>query len=62
VSDEAAMLNFSSLPHNAPMVFAILITFAVFFLIARLVKARQSVALAFAFTPMLLFWTLASIA
>ena len=51
------MLDFSSLPQNAPMVFAILIAFAVFFLIARLVKARQPVALAFAFTPMLLFWT-----
>lgn len=51
------MLNFSSLPQNAPMVFAILLSFAVFFLIARLVRARQPVALAFAFTPMLLFWT-----
>ena len=52
------MLDFSSLPQNAPMVFAILITFTVFFLIARLVRARQPVALAFAFTPMLLFWTI----
>lgn len=51
------MLDFSSLPQNAPMVFAILIAFAAFFLIARLVRARQPVALAFAFTPMLLFWT-----
>jgi hypothetical protein len=52
------MLDFSSLPQNAPMVFAILIAFTVFFLIARVVHARQPVALAFAFTPMLLFWTL----
>lgn len=51
------MLDFSSLPQNAPMVFAILITVTVFFLIARVVRARQSVALAFALTPMLLFWT-----
>ena len=52
------MLDFSSLPQNAPMVFAILITVTVFFLIARLVQARQPVALAFALTPMLLFWTI----
>ncbi len=52
------MLNFASLPQNAPMVFAILITFTVFFLIARIAKARQTVAFAFAFTPMLLFWAL----
>jgi hypothetical protein len=52
------MLDFSSLPQNAPIVFAILITFAVFFLIARIVRARQPVALAFAFTPMLLFWAI----
>jgi hypothetical protein len=51
------MLDFSSLPQNAPMVFAILISFAAFFLIARVASARQPVALAFAFTPMLLFWT-----
>lgn len=50
------MLDFSSLPQNAPVVFAILITFTVFFLIARLVRARQTVAFAFGFTPMLLFW------
>ena len=30
----------------------------VFFLIARIVRARQPIALAFAFTPMLLYWTL----
>ena len=51
------MLDFSSLPQNAPMVFAILITVTVFFLIARVVSARQPVALAFALTPMLLYWT-----
>jgi hypothetical protein len=54
---EPAMLDFSSLPQNAPMVFAILITVTVFFLIARIVSARQPVALAFALTPMLLYWT-----
>jgi hypothetical protein len=46
------------LPQNAPVVFAILIIFTVFFLIARLVRARQAVAFAFGFTPMLLFWAL----
>lgn len=54
------MLNFSSLTQNAPMIFAILITFTVFFLIARIVRARQPVALAFAFTPMLLYWTISA--
>jgi hypothetical protein len=51
------MLDFSSLPQNAPIVFAILLTFTAFFLIARVANARQPVALAFAFTPMLLYWT-----
>lgn len=52
------MLDFSSSPQNAPVVFAILIIFTVFFLIARLVSARQTVAFAFGFTPMLLFWAI----
>lgn len=51
------MLDFTPLLQNAPMTFAIVITVAVFFLIARVVEARQPVALAFAFTPMLLYWT-----
>jgi hypothetical protein len=51
------MLDLNSLLLNAPMVFAILISVAVFFLIARVIKARQPVALAFAMTPMLLYWT-----
>ena len=52
------MLDFSSLLYNAPMVFALLLTFTVFFLIARLISARQPVAFAFAFTPMLLYWAI----
>lgn len=51
------MLDMNALLLNAPMVFAILISVAVFFLIARVIKARQPVALAFAMTPMLLYWT-----
>ena len=51
------MLDFSSLPQNAPMVFSILLSVTVFFLIARIISARQPVALAFSLTPMLLYWT-----
>jgi len=54
---EPAMLDLSSLTQNAPMVFSIIVTVTVFFLIARLISARQSVALDFALTPMLLYWT-----
>ena len=38
------------------MVFAATILLAVFFLIARVVKARQPVALAFAMMPLLITW------
>jgi hypothetical protein len=50
------MLDLNPLLLNAPMVFAIVISVAVFFLIARVIKARQPVALAFSMTPMLLYW------
>jgi hypothetical protein len=51
------MLDLNPLLQNAPLVFAILLSVAVFFSIARVIKARQPVALAFALTPMLLYWT-----
>ena len=37
---------------------ASVVAFVCFFLIGRLVRARQGVALAFAFTPLLLFFAL----
>ena len=51
------MLDLDLLLQNAPIVFAIVLSVTVFFLIARVVRARQPVALAFALTPMLLYWT-----
>jgi hypothetical protein len=51
------MLDFNPLLQNAPVVFAIVLSVTVFFLIARVIRARQPVALAFALTPMLLYWT-----
>jgi len=51
------MLDLSPLLHNAPVVFAIILSVTVFFLIARVIRARQPIALAFALTPMLLYWT-----
>jgi hypothetical protein len=42
---------------NAPLM-ASVVAFTAFFCIARLAKARQSVALAFAFTPLLAFFTI----
>jgi len=51
------MFDFNSLLHDAPVVFAIVLSVTVFFLIARVIRARQPVALAFALTPMLLYWT-----
>ena len=51
------MFNLDPLLQNAPMIFAIVLSVAVFFLIARVIQARQPVALAFALTPMLLYWT-----
>jgi hypothetical protein len=47
---------FQSLQSEAAMLFAATIIFVVFFLVARIVKARQLVALAFAMIPLLLVW------
>ena len=41
---------------SAPIIFAIVLSVTVFFLIARVIQARQPIALAFALTPMLLYW------
>jgi hypothetical protein len=41
---------------------ASVVAFVAFFLIARLVRARQGVAFAFAFTPLLLFFALETVA
>jgi hypothetical protein len=51
------MLDFNPLLQNAPVVFAIVLSVTGLFLIARVIRARQPVALAFALTPMLLYWT-----
>lgn len=51
------MLDLNPLLQNAPVIFAIIISVTVFFLIARVIQARQPIALAFALTPMLLYWT-----
>ena len=37
---------------------ASVVAFVAFFLIARLARARQSIALAFAFTPLLVFFAI----
>lgn len=42
---------------NAP-VMASVVAFVAFFLIGRLMRARQGVALAFAFTPLLAFFAI----
>lgn len=47
---------FQSLQSEAAILFAATIIFVVFFLIARIVRARQLVALAFATVPLLLVW------
>jgi hypothetical protein len=41
---------------------ASVVAFVAFFLIARLVRARQGVAFAFAFTPLLLLFALETVA
>ncbi len=46
----------ASLESQAAALFATTIVLVVFFLIARVVKARQLVALAFAAMPLLLVW------
>ncbi len=46
----------AALAADAPTILAGVIAIVCFFLIARVVRARQSVALAFGFTPILLFW------
>ncbi len=48
--------------YEAVALFATTLILVVFFLIARLVHARQSVALAFALMPLLLTWALQGIA
>jgi hypothetical protein len=48
--------------YEAVVLFATTLILVVFFLIARLVHARQSVALAFALMPLLLTWALQGIA
>jgi hypothetical protein len=47
---------------DGPRLLAAVIVFAVCFLIARLIRARQSIALAFAFTPLVVFWLIESAA
>ena len=51
------MLDFNPLLQNAPVVFAIVLSVTVFFLNARVIRAPHPLALAFALTPMLLYWT-----
>ena len=51
------MPDLDLLLQSAPIVFAIVLSVTVFFLIARVIQARQPIALAFALTPMLLYWT-----
>lgn len=41
-----------------PVILASVIAFTAFFLIARVASARQPVALAFGFTPLLAFWVI----
>jgi hypothetical protein len=41
---------------DSPRLFASVLAFAAFFLIARVAHARQGVALAFGFTPLLAFF------
>jgi hypothetical protein len=48
----------SALLGNSSALVATTVTFVAFFLIARIIRARPGVALAFAFTPLLLFWML----
>jgi hypothetical protein len=43
---------------EAAMLFAATILFVVFFLVARVVRARQLVALAFATMPLLIVWAM----
>jgi hypothetical protein len=43
--------------NNAP-VMASVVAFVAFFLIGRLMRARQGIALAFAFTPLLAFFVI----
>lgn len=50
------IFNFFSGENAALM--ASVVAFVAFFLIARLARARQSVALAFAFTPLLVFFAI----
>ena len=47
---------------DAVTLFAATLLLVVFFLIARLVRARQPVALAFALMPLLLTWALTGVA
>ncbi|MEP7239519.1 MAG: hypothetical protein ABI697_01420 [Devosia sp.] len=56
----AAILDMFSGP-NAPMMAGV-VAFVAFFLIARLGRARQSVAFAFAFTPLLVMFALGAVA
>lgn len=46
----------SALLADAPTLLAGVISIVAFFLIARIARARQPVAVAFGFTPILLFW------
>ena len=52
-----ALFGFFNDPVFAPMM-ASVIAFVSFFLIARLARARQGVAFAFAFTPLLQFFAI----
>ena len=55
-----ALFSFFDDPVFAPMM-ASVVAFVTFFLIARLAHARQGVALAFAFTPLLLFFAIEAV-
>jgi hypothetical protein len=55
-----ALFSFFSGDNAALM--ASVVAFTAFFLIARLVRARQGVALAFAFAPLLVFFALEAVA
>ena len=52
----AALFGFFNNENAALM--ASVVAFVAFFLIARLVKARQGIAFAFAFTPLLAFFVI----